>query len=133
MDVKFRIKNKSCSLSGLYSEFGELSMRQGAFVGKHLNGENNNFKPVFITVLDNFEGNMIGLDAATGAGFTAVKMAQKISKVYALELTPNSEYNPLSEQLLFFILNLTSICASFPYVRCVSGRVEENFRRCRIW
>ena len=30
--------------------------------------------------------DMIGLDAATGAGFTAVKLAQKISKVYALDM-----------------------------------------------
>ena len=30
--------------------------------------------------------DMIGLDAATGAGFTAIKMAQKISEVYALDM-----------------------------------------------
>ena len=32
------------------------------------------------------ERDMIGLDAATGAGFTAIKMAQKISEVYALDM-----------------------------------------------
>ncbi|WMT51463.1 MAG: class I SAM-dependent methyltransferase [Ferroplasma sp.] len=35
------------------------------------------------------QGDMIGLDAATGAGFTAVKMAQRISKVYALDMVEN--------------------------------------------
>ncbi len=35
---------------------GELSMRQGAFVGKHINGNMDDFKPVFITILNNFNG-----------------------------------------------------------------------------
>lgn len=38
---------------------GELSMRQGAFVGSRINGNVGKFKPVFITVLDNFMGSGI--------------------------------------------------------------------------
>ena len=34
-------------------------------------------------------GDMIGLDAATGSGFTAIEMAKSISKVYALDMVDN--------------------------------------------
>ena len=32
---------------------------------------------------------MIGLDAATGSGFTAIRLAKKIGKVYALDMVDN--------------------------------------------
>ncbi|AGO60821.1 hypothetical protein [Ferroplasma acidarmanus] len=38
---------------------GELSMRQGAFAGRHMSGKVHDFKPVFITILDNLKGTGI--------------------------------------------------------------------------
>ena len=72
---------------------GELSMRQGAFVGKHLNGENNNFKPVFITVLDNFEGRGIRIksrypwgiqEASAHTGYLYSLMPELLIEYYRL-------------------------------------------------
>jgi NADH dehydrogenase FAD-containing subunit len=37
-------------------KLGELSMRQGVFAGERINGKSGNFKPVFITILDNLRG-----------------------------------------------------------------------------
>lgn len=72
---------------------GELSMRQGAFVGKHINGDTDSFNPVFITVLDNFKGSGIRIksrypwgvqEASTHTGYLYSLMPGFLIKYYRL-------------------------------------------------
>ncbi|WMT51465.1 MAG: hypothetical protein RE471_00955 [Ferroplasma sp.] len=72
---------------------GELSMRQGAFVGKHINGNGDNFKPVFIVVLDNFKGTGIRIksrypwgmkEASTRTGYLYSLMPEFLIEYYRL-------------------------------------------------
>jgi len=61
---------------------GELSMRQGAFVGRHINGKTSNFKPIFITILDNLNG--IGLRIKSTKPWNSGIISAHIGRKYSI-------------------------------------------------
>jgi len=61
---------------------GELSMRQGAFVGGHISGKASNFKPIFITILDNLNG--IGLRIKSTKPWNSGIISAHIGRKYSI-------------------------------------------------
>ena len=71
-----------------YDKTRDFFAKNSGYYSKSESHAGDNDLNILVDMLE-LKGNMIGLDAATGAGFTAVKMAQKISKVYALDMVDN--------------------------------------------
>ncbi len=61
-DSKFRLNDNVYAIGDIidsWPKLGELSMRQGRYVADLINGKNYDFKPIFINIIDAYNGNAL--------------------------------------------------------------------------
>ncbi|WP_298276700.1 methyltransferase domain-containing protein [Ferroplasma sp.] len=118
-----------------YDKTRDFFAKNSGYYSKSESHAGDNDLNILVDMLE-LKGNMIGLDAATGAGFTAVKMAQKISKVYALDMVDNmlEETKKLAEKEgLKNIITVKGYADSMPFEDkkfnvVTSRRAPHHFR-----
>jgi ubiquinone/menaquinone biosynthesis C-methylase UbiE len=68
-----------------YNKTRDFFSKNSEYYSKSESHARDNDLDILMDMLE-LKKNMIGLDAATGAGFTAIKMAERILKVYAMDM-----------------------------------------------
>ncbi len=96
VDRNFKVKDGIYAVGDIVDsdiKLGELAMREGTFVGSRLNGVMNDFKPVFISILDNFDGSGIRIksrypwdieESSVHTGYIYSLMPAFLSKYYRI-------------------------------------------------
>ena len=94
VDRNFKVKDGIYAVGDIVEsdiKLGELAMREGTFVGSRINGVMNDFKPVFISILDNFDGSGIRIkskypwgieESSAHTGYIYSLMSAFLSKYY---------------------------------------------------